>query len=256
MSRFLITLMLLLSVSINAQQSQDSRPLVLELNSIELNTVEFKAIETSTAEFVNYTATGPESEQIMALGKEIISVIDAGLVELHKMNPKHVKAIHHLLEYVESDHQRYMKPFNIVVEGTQSSKALYATHDTVFQAAGMWLKDLSYQYTDDTFTYQVSTDAKEELYFSYRLTVNLSGAIILCKTDGMEERCLSENLTEERVIYTDNLTTISGVVDFNGFEDESFIHFYPDTDTAKQTDIIDNLDKRDVKVRHDCTEVN
>ncbi|QUM77179.1 hypothetical protein HWV00_13585 [Moritella sp. 24] len=226
MNRFVIALILLLSVSANAQQAQDAR--VLTLKSIELNTVEFKAIETSTAEFVNYTATGPESKRIMALGKEIISVIDAGLVALHKVNPKQVKAIHHLMEYVEGDHHRYMKPYNFVVESTLNSKALYATHDTAFKVRGLWLKDLSYRYTNDTFTYQVNTDSKSALYVSYRLTVNLSGAITLCKTDGIEEHCLRENLKEERVIYTDGLTTITGVVDFNGFDGESFIHFYSD----------------------------
>ncbi|KXO07244.1 hypothetical protein AKG98_2593 [Moritella sp. JT01] len=245
MNLCLITLTLLLSVNVNAQQSQTLRPLTLK--SIELNTVEFKAIETSIAEFVNYTATGPESEQIMALGKEIIRVIDAGLVELHKVNPKQVKAIHHLMEYVESAHQSYMKPYNFVVVGTKNSKALYVTHDTVFQAAGLWLKDLSYQYTNDTFTYQVATDAQADLYLSYRLTVNLSGAITLCKSDGMEERCLSENLKEERVTYTDSLTSITGVVDFNGFEAESFIHFY--SDTGKKTSILNNVDKTDIEVQ-------
>lgn len=230
MNRFFIALILLLSSNANAQQPQSER--VLTLKSIELNTVEFKAIETSTAEFVNYTATGPEAERIMALGKEIISVIDAGLVTLHKVNPKQVKAIHHLMEYVEGNHQRYMKPYNFIVESNGNSKALYATHDTVFKAAGLWLKELSYRYTQDSFTYQVNTDAKADLYLSYRLTVNLSGAITLCKTDGMETRCLRENLKEERVTYTDNLTTITGVVDFNGFEGESFIHFYSATESS------------------------
>ncbi|QUM88607.1 hypothetical protein HWV03_07195 [Moritella sp. 36] len=244
MNQFLITLTLLLSVNVNAQQSQTPRPLTVQ--SIELNTVEFKAIETSIAEFVNYTATGPESEQIMALGKEIIRVIDAGLVELHKVNPKQVKAIHHLMEYVESDHQRYMKPYHFAVVATKNSKSLYATHDTVFKAAGLWLKDLSYEYTNDTFTYQVATDAQADLYLSYRLTVNLSGAITLCKSDGIEERCVSENLKEERVTYTDSLTTITGVVDFNGFEGESFIHFY--SKEANKTSMI-NLDKVDIEVQ-------
>ncbi|SGZ08501.1 hypothetical protein [Moritella viscosa] len=244
MNIFLITLTLLLSANVNAQLPQALRPLMSK--SIELNTVEFNAIETSTAEFVNYTATGPESERIMALGQEIISVIDAGLVELQKANPKQIKAIHHLMEYVENDHQRYMKPYSFVVKGTKNSKTLYATHDTVFKAAELWLKDLSYQCANDTFTYQVATDAQAELYLSYRLTVNLSGAITLCKSDGMEERCLSEHLKEERVIYTDSLTTITGVVDFNGFEDESFIHFY--SDTAKERNILNNLDKTDIEV--------
>ena len=244
MNIFLIILTLLLSANVNAQQPQVFRPLMLK--SIELNTVEFKAIETSIAEFVNYTATGPESERIMALGQEIIRVIDAGLVELHKVNPKQIKAIHHLLEYVEIDHQRYMKPYNFVVQGTKNSKTLYATHDTVFKAGGLWLKDLSYRYTNDAFTYQVTTDVRTELYFSYRLTVHLSGAITLCKSDGMEERCLSENLKEERVTYTDSLTTITGVVDFNGFEDESFIHFY--SDASKKIDILNNLDKTNTEV--------
>jgi len=244
MNLFLITLTLLLSANVNAQQSQALRPLTLK--SIELNTVEFKAIETSTAEFVNYTATGSESVRIMALGKEIIRVIDAGLVELHKVNPKQIKAIHHLMEYVESDHQRYMKPYNFVVEGTKNSKSLYATHDTAFKAAGLWLKSLSYHYTNDSFTYQVATDIQAESYLSYRLTVDLSGAITLCKSDGMEERCLSENLKEERVTYTDSLTTITGVVDFNGFEGESFIHFY--SDTGKKASILNSLDKTNIEV--------
>lgn len=229
-----MALILLLSLGVKAQEPQQLKPLVLK--SIELNTVEFKAIETSTAEFVNYTATGPESQRIMALGKEIITVIDAGLVELHKVNPKQLKAIHHLMEYVDNDGERYMKPYRFVVESDGNGKALYATHDSVFQAAGLWIKDLTYKYTNESFTYEVATDAQADIYLSYRLTVNLKGDITLCKSNGMEERCLRENLKEERVTYTDTLTTITGVVDFNGFEDESFIHFY--SEAAKQKDKI------------------